>query len=392
MTIQEIFPADYPKNYPMKSSGALTHKVIQKGNIKKDGTAPLYIQVFVEGERKQFPLKIYVKPNQFDKNTQRVKGRSQMAIDANTLIDQQLARLNDIVVNYRLSEQHLSMPRLVEELTKPSLRLCYNTFASYMLTLEKGKIKDTTYRQQVAQLKKIKKWRKTITFREVTQELLEDLQHYCIKKCNNKPASVASTIKTFKKYLHKANEKGIRTPLHYSKIKITSMRGNRTFLLPEEIKQLVKFYNNPFISDVHHHTLRIFLFSCYTGLRISDLRTINDENIVGDRLVYTISKTGKFANMKLNETASSYAGYWPVKYTNEELNRSLKKIAKLCKINKNLYLHAARHSFATNFLLAGGRVENLQRLLGHSSIKTTMIYVHLVDEITDAQVDLMDHL
>ena len=61
------------------------------------------------------------------------------------------------------------------------------------------------------------------------------------------------------------------------------------------------------------------------------------------------------------------------------MNRQIKTIAKTCGITKKISFHVGRHTFATNFLRAGGDVISLQNLLGHSSVKQTMIYVHIVE-------------
>jgi integrase/recombinase XerD len=52
--------------------------------------------------------------------------------------------------------------------------------------------------------------------------------------------------------------------------------------------------------------------------------------------------------------------------------------------------HVSRHTFATNFLLCGGRLENLQKILAHSKIEETMIYVHIVDQIKNDEIMNMD--
>lgn len=48
-------------------------------------------------------------------------------------------------------------------------------------------------------------------------------------------------------------------------------------------------------------------------------------------------------------------------------------------ISKTVSFHVARHTFATQFLIEGGKLETLRDLLGHSKIETTMRYVHIVD-------------
>lgn len=68
----------------------------------------------------------------------------------------------------------------------------------------------------------------------------------------------------------------------------------------------------------------------------------------------------------------------------------MKNIAKVVGITKLLTYHVSRHTFATLFLSRGGRVEVLQKILGHSKIEDTMIYVHIIDEISNTQIEQMD--
>ena len=64
----------------------------------------------------------------------------------------------------------------------------------------------------------------------------------------------------------------------------------------------------------------------------------------------------------------------------------------LLKIHKNVTFHVARHTFATSFLRAGGKVEKLQRLLGHTDIKQTMIYAHIVQADANSEILLLDDI
>ncbi|MFV8354970.1 tyrosine-type recombinase/integrase [Flavobacterium sp. XS1P32] len=61
-------------------------------------------------------------------------------------------------------------------------------------------------------------------------------------------------------------------------------------------------------------------------------------------------------------------------------------------MQKKVTFHVPRHTFATSFLRAGGQVEKLQLLLGHSDIKQTMIYVHIVQADANAEIFLLDNL
>lgn len=57
----------------------------------------------------------------------------------------------------------------------------------------------------------------------------------------------------------------------------------------------------------------------------------------------------------------------------------LRKAGFRAKIQKRVHPHILRHSFATHFLENGGNLQMLQKLLGHKSVETTMIYTHCVD-------------
>jgi site-specific recombinase XerD len=61
------------------------------------------------------------------------------------------------------------------------------------------------------------------------------------------------------------------------------------------------------------------------------------------------------------------------------VGRLIRRYAKLAGIQKRVTCHTLRHTGATGFLNAGGHVEDAQQILGHSSIATTMIYLHFTN-------------
>jgi len=380
----------------MNFSGKLTAKIVLKEDyVRADGTCALYLQIFLNKEKKKLPCHISVKPLEFDKVKQRVKSKNPLYKDYNLILEKMLSDINKIEINYRLSGTVLTLPRLIEEYENPTSRIDFLKFWENEMDRQKEILKPDTYRQQMTMLNKTKAFKSPLYFYEINEDYIQDLKTYCKKTLKNGDATIGSLIKSFKKYLHIANKKGIITPVRFDDIKNKSFKGNRTFLSPEEIVKLNKYWESEFIKESHKNILSRFLFSCFTGLRISDIENLSEDNIIADTLVFTAVKTGKFQRINMNESSKKYINkktMFDGGYTGEYINRELKDIAKICGIRKVLTYHVSRHTFATNFLICGGRVEHLQKILAHSKITDTMIYVHIVDSITDIQINNMDDI
>lgn len=386
----------YPQNYSQKMNGKLTYKVkIKEDYIRHDGTCALYIQVFLNGRKKIFPLNLSVSPNLFDKTKQRVSSKFEKHKDYNLIIEKFLADINTIEVNYRLSNITLDIDKLTNEILNPSSWICFITFWSEELERQNGLLKSGTYRQQKSSLEKLKKYKDHLYFYEIDKKQIEDIRKFLKVTMKNEENTISTFFKNFKKYLNIALERGIKIPLNSSDIKRPNFKSHRTFLMPEEINTLYKYWKSEFINEAHKNVLSKFLFSCFTGLRISDIKKIGQENIIGDYLVFISEKTAKLQRIQMNESSKKFIGNtnpFQSDYTDEYTNRTLKDICKICGLKKRVTYHVSRHTFATNFIISGGNVTVLQKLLGHSKIEDTMIYVHIVESLQNQQICNMDEI
>lgn len=387
---QEILP----QILPQKMSGKITYQVCLHSHKRNDGTFAIYVRLYQDGKQKKINLNIAVPKSQFDVSKQRIKKSYKFHKDYNLLIEKILADINKIMVEYRLSETEITIDKLITGLMKPGLRINFNKYFENLLEDQhhKGVIQYSTYKQQKSTLKKLKDYQDPILFSELDEKWLGDWQAHLKKKLNNKPSTVAIATKNFKKYLTAANEAGIKTKLRPQDVKVKRHRSNFTFLYPEEVKALHSFYTITNAQD-WKHILQRYLFSCFTGLRLGDTLNLTQDHFIGDVLVFNAAKTGKLQRIKLNKTALGLIEFPAVfhgDYTEQFINRELKNIAKAVGITKRLYYHSSRHTFATNYLIAGGQLLNLQKLLGHSKIETTMIYSHVVDTLMDKEIGMLD--
>jgi integrase/recombinase XerD len=83
----------------------------------------------------------------------------------------------------------------------------------------------------------------------------------------------------------------------------------------------------------------------------------------------------RFVKEALQDSDLIFIGRNGLRMYNSNLNISLKRTAKVCGLDKSVvHPHSFRHYFATQFVNQGGDVTELQKILGHSSLKTTQIY------------------
>ena len=182
--------------------------------------------------------------------------------------------------------------------------------------------------------------------------------------------------------------------------KIKVPESTRAYLTIDELKLLE---NTPTASE---ETRRAYLFMCYCGLRISDVKALRwaDINQQGEQWTITIrqQKTQTPLYLPLSSKAREFLpqqGEKPVSGlvfadipTEPAMNRTLKAWAERAGISKNLTLHTARHTYATTLLTKGADLYTVSKLLGHSEVATTQIYAKIVDKKKVDAVNLLNEL
>ena len=160
-----------------------------------------------------------------------------------------------------------------------------------------------------------------------------------------------------------------------------------TVLSHEEVKKILKVTNN-----IKH---RLILMAAYSaGLRASEIAALKEEQIDSSRMLIKVRGKGErerytlLSEKFLKELREYYKTYrpqiclFPSSVTRKPLHRETitdiyQRAEKKAGIKKGGGIHTLRHSFATHLLEAGCDIRRIQILMGHKSLSTTMIYLHV---------------
>lgn len=207
---------------------------------------------------------------------------------------------------------------------------------------------------------------------------------------------------TFRTMLNEAVREGLITRNPWNLLetieKIKKAESKREYLTIDEIKSMA-------IAPCQNTLVKkAYMFSCFTGLRISDVKSLKWSNITyGNGQVYVtivMQKTTKPLYIPLSKQALK----WLPERTDKDsdglvfaglvnfgnINENLKSWTKAAGIAKHLSYHTSRHTFATMMLTLGADIYTVSKLLGHSSVRHTQIYARIIDRKKDEAVSLAD--
>ena len=175
-----------------------------------------------------------------------------------------------------------------------------------------------------------------------------------------------------------------------------SKSKRREFLTIEEVKKLE---NTPMDDKNIKYA---FLFSCYSGLRLCDIRKLTHDMIQDGAVYFRQNKTSEDERNKLlpqaleilekqNKNTRKKKLIFKLP-DNKVINRHIAKWIKRAEINKKITFHCARHSFATIILNKGIDIYLVKELMGHKDLKSTQVYARLINKRKDEAIDKLGKL
>jgi site-specific recombinase XerD len=378
---------------------------IKRGKKLSNGECPIYCRLTLDKHRAEFAANVSVEETSWSTATEKAAGKSRKAYKVNNRLEEIRNQISEIERKYEirgiplsvdqikneilginkasqgLVEAHKDHNKKIEELVgkgyAPKTLTRYNTSLNHLTSFlkEEYKVND-------------------IDLRNVNYKFLKDYEFWLNKnKCQHN-----TTIKylvNLGKIIRIALNNGwiVEDPFKNTKFNFNDV--DKPYLASDELAKISsKEFSIPRLEKIRD----VFLFCCYTGLAFSDVKSLKQGDISiendGSRMIRKqrqktkslciipiIPASEKILEKYKNDLECKKEGTLLPVPSNQRMNGYLKEIADLCGIKKKLTSHVARHTFATTVTLGNHMsMENVSKMLGHSSLAMTKKYARILDK------------
>lgn len=355
----------------------------RKKQLNKQGTALVQVEASLNQRKIYFKTNIYLRPENWDKQTSQVIDHPQ-SNDLNAMLFEFVLHLQGIELSFWKRGIQPTLALLRDAIKKNTpINVTFTVFAKeYVKHSDRRK---STKDNLITTINVLQEFRPGLDFKDITYSFLKDFETYLREKGNG-VNTVAKHLRQLRTLVNEAINQGyIHADAYpFRKFKIKQEKGRHEFLTPDELRKL----ENLEVEDRKlRHVLDAFLFCCYVGLRFSDFCQLTPANFIrvnGKRWLHFKSiKTGIELRLPLHLLFEGKALTILDRYNieefaslgcNSDVNKYLAQIAGMARIRKHITYHAARHTCATLLIHQGVPITTVQKLLGHTSVKTTEIY------------------
>lgn len=263
--------------------------------------------------------------------------------------------------------------------------------------------KVTTLKNHLKEFEKVKKFK--ISFGKIDLSFYDSFTSFLMIDRNQLNNTIGTNISVLKTFLIWATGRGHNSNMKFKdkEFKAQKQEGDIIYLTEPELMKIFELdlSQNPRLDKVRDS----FCFSCFTGLRFSDVAKISKENINGDELQVITTKTKTSLRIPLNGFAMEILERNDFKIrviSNQKTNSYLKELAEMAEINESVIItkfrgveevekrepkcnfitsHTARRTFVTLSLEKGMRAETVMEITGHKCYKMFKKYIRITDKI-----------
>lgn len=372
------------------------YQILSKRN--QEGEAPIYMRINGLDKEVNLSTHIYQHPKNWDKRKSQFKTSFSNANYLNNLIKNKKEEVWKFVDECRVYGKNLSSGSLKKYFNNDKSETVHRTILNgfdQFISLNKLTYAGGTLRHYKADRRILNDF---IRYRyqqddciitEINFEFLTSFQSYLIEVRKNKPNTIGKHIQRIRAVVNFVIKLDWIAENPTKRFKVKNDPTSRITLNIVEISALagLDLQTNPNLEIARD----LFLFMTQTGLSYSDLKALSWNHIDNGLKLIRISrkKSKEYCVIPLMPQAQSimkkYKNHPVAEYNskcfpvfcNQILNRRLKELGTIAKIDKPITCHIARHSFACISLDNKVPLESISRVLGHTSLKTTQIYAKI---------------
>ena len=356
---------------------------------KTNGLFPIYFCVVVGKIQIKTPTKYEVSQKYWDKKQGEVLKGWKNYEEINMVLKKKCSDFDRWVIQNELTGVAVSRETVKDYFSgkKTNIQKSFFDFYSEQVKLWKNKLSVNTIKSYDGTYRALKEFRKQIEFSQLDLTFVEEFDTFLKTVRKNTGGGEFNRHKNLKTVIIAAIRKGLMTKNPYQYFPIKHENPERMFLTPDEVRK----FELADLSDKGKCCKIVrdaFLFSCYTGLRYSDVFALKWEQKKDDFLILQMKKTSKMIEVPLmgkalellknvwqnNENPPKNSDFIFNLPSNQKTNKNIQMIGKLAKIEKHIIFHMGRHTFASNLVESGVHLIDIKELLGHQDIKQTMIY------------------
>lgn len=342
----------------------------------KNGGKSFYIESYVNGKRGYVPVDVRIDPKD-DPKTKKEKHQILNAMRSQIELEM-LAKGTAYVPSHRKNiDLYDYMQEFLLNYEKKDVKMIYSAIQKFMNFAN----------------------REVLYVSDFDRKMAEGFRDYLLsREANLSGETPQNYLARFKKVIKAAVRDEILLKSPFDDVIIKKSETHQTLkknvLTTDEIRKLAKTPStNEMIKDA-------FLFSCYTGLGLAEMKIFCKKHIIEGRLKIKRVKTGILIDIPISATALEILSrqtpengfYFPIDYTTNGVNKNIESWLELAEIKKEITFYCARHTFATQLLKNGADIVSVSKCMGHSSVRYTMKYLNHIEDLKDKAIDNLPKL
>ena len=371
----------------------ITIKVYFRKHNQKATNGFVWVSFYVQRQKVNFTTKVSVEEKNWNEKKKRVSSSDKLAADKNLIIENVLARINNVFVKYRLKDKKMTRETFLRAYNRPDE---YDTFFDYVAAKQRKltRMELGTYCSHRSAINKLRQYSPTLHFDDIDTHYLDNYFSHLKKECENNDNTAYKNMAILKKYVRLAYRDGYMDENPFDDWKIRKVQSNCVYLVEEELNRLIELYKSGELDYSLHRTLEFFLFMCFSSLHIGDAKNLKLEqfsqntftyyriklrNSKPEPIVVPISQPLQMLMKNIVGTRKKGPVFEKL-LPDQTMNRYLKDIAAEAGIDKAITHKVGRHTFATLYLRKTKDIAALKEILGHSDISETLVYAHVLEE------------